>query len=191
MLTRPPCLRVHDETDQSSSTEHRDTRRKPQLELRSFRQAFIESDNVQQQAKRKRRHRSSSDSSLLEPVLTLKPKSRKGAEPNLHDLERREESASHSHKKRKIAPSDSGSSANSNVRRESFERRDRHKTREDRYEPKKKHKSDKADVERKSKKKREKKGDKRKKEKKAGEDLMHHFSSKSIGQERLTVSTSS
>jgi hypothetical protein len=36
-------------------------------------------------------------------------------------------------------------------------------------------------------KKREKKGDRKKAAKKAGEDLMINFSSKSIGQERLTV----
>ena len=143
----------------------------------------------QQQSKGKRRHRSSSDSSLLEPVAKPEPKSRKGDEPKLHP-EKREDHVAQQHKKHKVASSDSESSAESNTRQETYEKRDRHKTREDRYElkkKKKKHKSDKPDGERKPKKKREKKGDKKRASKKAGEDLMNNFSSKSVAQDRLTV----
>jgi hypothetical protein len=100
----------------------------------------------------------------------------------------REKTALHRPKKRKIASSDSESSADSHVRHETFKKRDRHKTREDRYEPKKKkHQSEKQDGERKWKKKREKKGDKKKAARKAGEDIMNNFSSKSVAQNRLTV----
>jgi hypothetical protein len=146
-------------------------------------------DDTQQHShhKGKRRHRSSSDSSFLEAIV--KPKLRKGetkAAP-----ERREELVSNKAKKHEVVPSDSASLADSHVHHETFEKRERHKTREDRFEPKKKrHKSDKQDGTPKRKKKREKKGDKRQAAKKASEDLMNNFSSKSIAENRLTVSCS-
>lgn len=100
------------------------------------------------------------------------------------------EPSSHVHKRRKAEPSNSVTSANSSAHHETFEKRARHKTREDRYEPKKGgRKFDKDDREKRPRKKREKKGDKKKTAKKAGEDLVNNFSSKSIAQERLTVST--
>ena len=172
--------------------EHCDAIKKPRLGLRSFRHAFDEADDTQQQhsSKQKHRHRSSSDSSLLQPLTRIDSKSRK-EESKLHP-DPRERFVSHPTKKRKAASSDSTSLAGSNARPEIFERRDRHKTREDRYEPKKKkHKSEKRDKERKPRKTREKKGDKKKAEKKAGEKLMHNFSSKKVSQDRLTVSNSS
>lgn len=71
---------------------------------------------------------------------------------------------------------------------ETFEKRKRHKTREDRYEPAKKIKKSCPDVKKKKNKhKKEKRGDRRKAAKKAGEDLIRKFSSKSIGNDRLTV----
>ncbi|KUJ24030.1 uncharacterized protein LY89DRAFT_553327, partial [Mollisia scopiformis] len=68
-----------------------------------------------------------------------------------------------------------------------FERRARHKTREDKYEPRKVDKKVKKDgTERKPRKKIEK-SDRKKAARKSGEDLMNNFSSKSIGQDRLTI----
>jgi hypothetical protein len=77
-------------------------------------------------------------------------------------------------------------------RKETFEKRARHKTREDRYEPKTKSPKLEKDTKEKEKdinrttSKRMKKSD-RSKLKKDGGELMRNFSSKSIGQERLTV----
>ncbi|PQE19979.1 ariadne RING finger protein [Rutstroemia sp. NJR-2017a BVV2] len=67
-----------------------------------------------------------------------------------------------------------------------FEKRARHKTREDKYEPKKKQ-SKKPNPEKPTRKRREKKGDKRKAARKASESLKDNFNSNKIGQERLTV----
>jgi hypothetical protein len=177
-----------------SSTEYLDTERKLELELRSFRQAARESESIQQPFKGKRCHRSSSDSSLLEPVAKPEPKLREEEEPKRRHIERRDKPKEEQSAKRKAPELSTSSSASSNVRQETFEERGRHKTREDHYEPtKKKHKANKRDmpdVERKSRKKREKRGDRKKESKKAAENLMSHFSSKSVGQERLTVSTS-
>jgi len=99
-------------------------------------------------------------------------------------------------RKRKVESSSSASeredhSALQSSTKEVFEKRTRHKAREDLYEPIKKYKSSRKDSEEKSRrKKKEKKSDRRKAAKRAGEDLMHNFSSKSIGQDRLTVSIS-
>lgn len=121
----------------------------------------------------------------------MKPEPKSRNEDSKLHTERREEYLFHKSKKRKVPSSDSASLAESNARQETFEKRDRHKTREDRYEPKKKHKSDNAGGKGKPKKKREKKGDKKKASKKASEDLLKSFSSKSVSQNRLTVGTSS
>jgi hypothetical protein len=98
----------------------------------------------------------------------------------------------HPQKKCKSEPSDKGTSTNSSVHQENFEnfeKRARHKTREDRYEPKKEEKNfDRKDGEKRPRTKRAKKGDGKRAARKAGEDLMNNFTSKSIGQERLTVS---
>lgn len=173
--------------------EHRDAMKKPKLELRSFQRAIDEDDTMQQQQhlRKKRHYRSSSDSSLLEPIPKPKPISRKGEQSKARTDGREEGRLQQQHKKRRFVPSESRSTAASNVRQETFEKRDRHKTREDRYEPKKQHQSEKTDGERKPKRKREKKGDKAKAAKKASEDLMDNFSSKSVCQDRLTVGISS
>ncbi|EKD19282.1 uncharacterized protein L3040_009278 [Drepanopeziza brunnea f. sp. 'multigermtubi'] len=128
----------------------------------------------------KRRHNSSSDSSLLE--VTVRPKS--------HHLKRNDPSPPTPRKKQRIDSSDSGVSiqaASLIAPRETFEKRPRYKTREDRYEPKKEKRSRKNDENKATTKKREKKGDRRKAAKRAGEDLMQNFSSNRIGQERLTM----
>jgi hypothetical protein len=138
--------------------------------------------------RKKRKHHTSSDSSLLEaPVGVQQPLRGSGFKI---ENPAPEPCSGHHRKKRKREASVSGtsiSSASSKPKQETFERRPRHKTREDRYEPKKAKKGAKDDEERRFKKKKEKKGDRKKAAKKAGEDLMRNFSSKRISQERLTV----
>ena len=107
--------------------------------------------------------------------------------------DRQEDGPTPARKKQRIASSDSGipssSSVSSNAVQQSFEKRARHKTLEDRYEPKKKDtKSKKARGGKSSKKKRDKSSQKASRKSSAG--LVHNFSSKSIGQDRLTVSVS-
>jgi hypothetical protein len=75
---------------------------------------------------------------------------------------------------------------------ETFEKRDRHKTRGDRYEPKeRKQNSEKKGGGTKPKKKKQKKGAGKRTAKRAGEDIIQNFSSKSVSQDRLTASISS
>jgi len=141
-------------------------------------------------SRKKRKHHTSSDSSLLEAPVGVPPQPLRGSDFKIENPAP-EPCSGHHRKKRKREASVSGtsiSSASSKQKKETFERRPRHKTREDRYEPKKKaKKGPKEDEERRLKKKKEKKGDRKKAAKKAGEDLMRNFSSKRISQERLTV----
>jgi hypothetical protein len=141
-------------------------------------------------SRKKRKHHTSSDSSLLEAPVRGPPQPVRGSDFKTENLAR-EPYPDHHRKKRKREASVSGtsiSSASSKPKQEIFERRPRHKTREDRYESKKKaKKGSKDEEERRLRKKKVKKGDRKKAAKKAGEDLMRNFSSKRIGQERLTV----
>lgn len=143
-------------------------------------------------SQRKRKHHTSSDSSLLEALVRPKPQPRRVSGLKTEPPARDEES-DRPRKKRKTGVSSSGpstaSTASWSPKKETFEKRVRHKTREERYEPKKKEKQRPKDgVEKRPRKKKEKKGDLKKAAKKAGEDLMQNFSSTSISQERLTVS---
>jgi hypothetical protein len=140
------------------------------------------------------RHNSSSDSSLLEPHTRPKSQQLVTEVSRRAAFDRQEDGSTPPRKKQRIASSDPGipssSSVSSNAVQQSFEKRARHKTREDRYEPKKKDtKSKQARGGKSSKKKREKSSQKRA-GRKSGADLVHNFSSKSIGQDRLTVSVS-
>ncbi len=142
-------------------------------------------------SKSKRRHNASLDSSLLEaPIRPQIQQLRKG-ELGPEICQRREDGPI-TRKKQKIALSEasiSSHSATSGPATEIFEKRPRHKTREDKYEPKRKgKKSRKTGEEEMTRKKREKRGNRKKAVKKAGEDVMQSFKSKSIGQDRLTVS---
>ncbi|TVY59073.1 hypothetical protein LSUE1_G009563 [Lachnellula suecica] len=139
--------------------------------------------------KSKRRHNSSSDSSLLE--APRRPISRPVI-PEKEDrgLSERQEQATIPHKKRKaetIELDTASVSSQSGHAKETFEKRARHKTKEDRYEPKKKRRKSETVEKKRSGTKPEKKSDRKKAAKKAGEDLVRNFSSKSIGQERLTI----
>jgi hypothetical protein len=140
------------------------------------------------------RHNSSSDSSLPEPHTRPKSQQLVTEVSRRAAFDRQEDGSTPPRKKQRIATSDSGipspSSVSSNAVQQSFEKRARHKTLEDRYEPKKKDtKSKQARGGKSSKKKREKSSQKRA-GRKSGADLVHNFSSKSIGQDRLTVSVS-
>lgn len=142
--------------------------------------------------KSKRKRNSSTDSSLLEAPVRTK------AQPLIskayHDSPENPQKAAQVDEKRKFEPveKDVGSvSSEENRPEEIFEKRARHKTKEDRYEPKKKRqKSEKPSEKKRPSTKPEKKSDRRKAARKAGEDLIRNFSSKNIGQERLTVSSS-
>lgn len=140
--------------------------------------------------RKKRQHLSSSDTSLLEPApKQISP--RVSREEHSHKR-RREESPLRTRKRRKAEPPESVELPQANIRKETFEKRARHKTREDRYDPNKEKSRNRKEkeveeAEKQPRKRREKKSDKRKAAKKAGEDLMNNFSSKSIGQDRLTV----
>jgi hypothetical protein len=143
---------------------------------------------------RKRKRHSSSDSSII--AVPVRPKSQpldKGKEETSTG-ERLEKATDDFRKKRRTEPSEQSSSdpfADENPPNETFERRARHKTREDKYEPKtSKKKTKEASTEKKPReKKKEKRSDRKRAAKQSGEEVMNRFSSKSIGQERLTVST--
>jgi hypothetical protein len=151
-----------------------------------------EATNEAFQIRGKRRHNSSSDSSLLEPPARPKSQQLVKEVSRRAASDRQQDGPTPPRKKQKIASSDSGipsPSVSSNAVRHSFEKRARHKTREDRYEPKKKEtKSKKARGGKSSKQKRDKSSQKA--GRKSGADLVHNFSSKSIGQDRLTVGVS-
>ncbi|KAG4438521.1 hypothetical protein IFR05_005995 [Cadophora sp. M221] len=142
-------------------------------------------------SKRKRKHDSSSDSSLLEAPIRPLSHQWKQDGPRSVSPRQPENQQTTPRKKGKVASSDSGLSshpATPSPPKETFEKRARHKTREDRYEPKKKDKkSGKITGEKSSRKKREKRGDRKKAARKAGDELMQNFSSKSIAQDRLTI----
>jgi len=159
----------------------------------SFRHALYDSTDMQIRSKAKRKYNPSSDSSLLEfaPRPKSHPLVREEAKSTTSDRPR--EPSTYHCKRRSIGSSNPGMlsqpSAPSSHHNETFKKRARHMTREDRYEPNKRgRKSGKADEGRRSRIKREKKGNRKKQAKKAGEELMKNFSSKSIGQNRLTVS---
>jgi len=141
--------------------------------------------------RRKRKHHSSTDSSLLENrfIPTPRPPQRVPQITTSKNQHAFSDSSRRSADDQSLSESlSSSSSSSSRHREEKFERRKRHKTREDKYDLKKRGTESKGG---KTRTKREKKGDRNRAAKKAGEDLMHKFSSKSIGQERLTVSTNS
>ena len=146
-----------------------------------------------QPLRRKRKHHTSSDSSLLEVCVRPKLDPPTGSDLESEHAAQREVS-DRTRKRRRtegfVSEAITSASISSTPKQETFEKRARHKTREDRYESKKtagKRAEDGHD--KKPRKKKEKRGDRKKAAKKAGEDLMRNFSSKSIGQERLTVSS--
>jgi hypothetical protein len=176
-----------------SFADHRTKYQTEQRDIRSFSHTAHDIADTHMRSKLKRRHDSSSDSSLLE--VAIKPKLHPlGRERSEHNITEEQEAPSiQPKKKRKFVSSDSGafdeSSVSSTPREGNFEKRARHKTREERYEPKEKksRNSDRVGERKRSKTRREKRGDRKKRAKRAGEELMYNFSSNSIGQERLTV----
>ncbi|KAH6666585.1 hypothetical protein B0J14DRAFT_677846 [Halenospora varia] len=159
------------------------TRRHPQL----LHDAREDSKRQHRPSKQKRRHASSSDSSILEEPAKVSLRLRE------KDNERGLEASKYAPRPSKRQRTVSNASAEDHVEdrhdpKEVFEKRARHKTREDRYEPKEASKKEGKHIEiKRSISKREKKSDRRKAAKKAGEDLMNNFISKNIGQERLTI----
>ncbi|KAF8857005.1 hypothetical protein BDZ45DRAFT_452700 [Acephala macrosclerotiorum] len=139
---------------------------------------------------RKRKHASSSDSSIL--AVPIRPKSQRvdRGEEEARTRKSWEKTRDSTYKKQRIESSESNSSdpfTDESPPRETFEKRARHKTREDKYEPKIGCEKTKRDAPKRKSKRKEKKSDRRKAAKKSGKELMQNFNSKSIGQERLTV----
>jgi hypothetical protein len=170
-----------------SFADHRIKYQTEQRDIRSFDRPAHNIADTHTRSKLKRRHNSSSDSSLLE--VAIKPKLHPlGRERSEHDIT--DAPSIEPKKKRKFVSSDSDqTSISSTPRDESFEKRARYKTREERYEPKEKksRNSDHVSERKGSKRRRGKRGDRKKRAKRAGEELMYKFSSNRIGQERLTV----
>ncbi|KAG9242400.1 hypothetical protein BJ878DRAFT_544292 [Calycina marina] len=132
---------------------------------------------------RRRRRNSLSDSSLLEPAEPVA----RSTYPRIDEVEAKAYKSTRnlSHKKQKQQVSVSKQAEEPSYRKETFEKRPRHKTRENLYDPKRR--EEKNDPVEKRTKNREKRGDKRKAVRKAGEDLMNNFTSKNVGQDRLTM----
>ncbi|CAL3962303.1 unnamed protein product [Diplocarpon coronariae] len=150
--------------------------------------AHIYEDERRSTYKCKRRHKSSSDSSLLEAPIRLQRNDLKSDDP--HPTISQRQNHPTAQEKPQVDHSDTGGSSHTSSRnppRETFEKRIRHKTREDRYEPKKKVRSGKDGVQNTSKKRRVKRGDRRKAAKKSGEELMQNFSSTNVARDRLTM----
>ncbi|KAF4627362.1 hypothetical protein G7Y89_g10791 [Cudoniella acicularis] len=141
--------------------------------------------------KSKRRHASSSDSSLLEVPVKAAPQSTIRRQDGDGISRHNEESVVQSRKRHQAESTSSAAGSvtgHSSPPKEVFEKRARHKTREERYEPKVSNRAIEITCEKKSStSKRQKKSGQKKSAKKAGEDLMRNFSSKSIGQERITI----
>jgi len=160
-----------------------DIKQKPQrgLKVLGHRDFLLEDQPITKKCSRN----SSSDSSIIEPATRLQSPVSKTVEKPAENEQR---TASQAYKKRKSDLSvDSKTLGQAKYRPEIFEKQPRRKTREELYNHKKREKRDGQDEEKRIRKKREKRGDKKKAAKKAGEDLMNNFSSKSVGQERLTV----
>jgi hypothetical protein len=170
--------------------DHRGSLQKAQSDLQTFHRMAYATEELQIAPRKKRPHNSSSDSSLLE--IAVRPKSAPlvREDTTAAGSKRRGERSKTYHKKRKTEPLEMALSSGSENHQETFEKRARHKTRDNLYEPKEKKKqkrSEKIASTKRSTSRREIKSDKRKAAKRAGENLMQNFSSKSIGQERLTV----
>ncbi|PMD39816.1 hypothetical protein L207DRAFT_29117 [Hyaloscypha variabilis F] len=150
-----------------------------------FRFPILEGGPGKELSQRKRKHHTSSDSSLLEVPVKPNPPPVRGSALETKHLTRGK-APDRPPKKLRMEASVSEattSSVVSNSKQETFEKRARYKTREDRYEPKKVKKRPKDGDEKKPRRYKEKRGDR----KKAGEDLMRNFTSKSISNERLTI----
>lgn len=171
----------------ATSTETQETFQRPKHSLQAFKSVAGELLDTYARPRKRRRHNSSSDSSLLE--VTVQPKL---PEQRLERAAQLPSVSPKIQKKRKLVASDAGSLSQRGSHRETFEKRARYKTREDLYESKEKKEKKKRESDigedRKPKAKRVKKGDGKKAAKKAGEDLMSNFTSKSVGHNRLTVS---
>ncbi|TVY36478.1 hypothetical protein LOCC1_G005395 [Lachnellula occidentalis] len=194
---------IHNEQEQSAADERSKGVERPhrreddllnaRLNVGHFAHGQFAQEDSGERRKYKRKQNSSSDSSLLE--VPVPPKPQRSIPENRKDepLERRQHELQ-IHKKRKAEPIESDTadlSDQSSPPKETFEKRARHKTKEDRYEPKKKrHRSAKTVEKKRSTTKPEKRRGRKKTAKEAGEDFIRNFSSKSIGQERLTVSSS-
>ncbi|RDL36643.1 uncharacterized protein BP5553_05995 [Venustampulla echinocandica] len=151
----------------------------------------VETGHRHDRKKLRRKHNSSSDSSLLEAPARPRSHMMNHEGINKTRMGEQEDPLPHTHKRRRVVsiPSRAGSATDdSRPRKETFEKRPRHKIREERYEPNPhSRKYDETDKKNRTTTKRPKKSGQKKAAKGSGEDLMHNFTSKSIGGERLTL----
>lgn len=138
------------------------------------------------------KRRDSSDSSLIQPAYEreeLRLQETVIGQVTSQDRARPYSGKAKKHKQAALSTTaDSQSDSDQPKRKETFEKRSRHKTREDRYESKKARKYDSED-DKPAKKKtiKVKRGDAAKASRKAGEDLINGFKSNNVAQDRLTV----
>jgi hypothetical protein len=151
---------------------------------------ILEGGPGEQLPQRKRKRHTSSDSSLLEVLVKPNPPPVRGSALETKHLTQRKMSDRRPKKPRMEASVSEATTSTvvSNTKHETFEKRARYKTREDRYEPKKAKKQPIDGAKKKPRRIKEKRGERKKAAEKAGDDLMRNFTSKSIGNERLTVS---
>ncbi|KFZ00845.1 hypothetical protein V501_10423 [Pseudogymnoascus sp. VKM F-4519 (FW-2642)] len=138
------------------------------------------------------KRRDSSDSSLIQPAYereVLPPREKTIGQVASEDLTRHFSKKAKKHRQPASSTTDdSQSEPDQPERKETFEKRSRHKTKEDRYESKKARKQVVED-DKPAKKKtiKVKRGDAARASKKAGEDLVNGFRPKNVSQDRLTI----
>ncbi|KFY92077.1 hypothetical protein V498_05164, partial [Pseudogymnoascus sp. VKM F-4517 (FW-2822)] len=159
-----------------------------------FRHASLEryDETVPGERTHREKRRDSSDSSLIQPAYEREELPQR--ETTIGQVISEDDSRHISKKVRKhrqpasSTTDDSESESDQPQRKETFEKRSRHKTKEDKYESKKARKhAVEDDKPAKRKVIKVKRGDAAKASKKAGEDLINGFRSKNVAQDRLTM----
>ncbi|OBT66656.1 hypothetical protein VE03_03870 [Pseudogymnoascus sp. 23342-1-I1] len=179
-------------TEQPAQTESPANGLVPQT--RGFRHASLEryDETVADERTHREKRRDSSDSSLIQPAYEreeLAPGEKTIGHVPSEDQSRHISKKAKKHKQPASSTTDDSQSESDQPRRkETFEKRSRHKTKEDRYESKKTRQHA-AEDDKPAKKKviKVKRGDAAKASRKAGEDLINGFRSKHVAQDRLTM----
>lgn len=149
-------------------------------------------ETVADERTHREKRRDSSDSSLIQPAYereVLPQREETIGQVTRDDQTRNLSKKSKKHKQPASSTTDdSQSEPDQPHRKETFEKRSRHKTKEDRYESKKARKhAVEDDKPAKKKTTKVKRGDAAKASRKAGEDLINGFRPKNVSQDRLTV----
>jgi hypothetical protein len=139
------------------------------------------------------KRRDSSDSSLIQPAyekegLSLRRKTTDAEVSGEDQIRHISKEKAKRHRQLASSTDDSQSESDQPQRKETFEKRSRHKTRADRYESKKtRQQVVEDDKPAKKKVTKVKRGDAAKASRKAGENLINGFKPKNVAQDRLTV----